>query len=69
MPFEAVKAVNPDNPLALPSSFPQQFADRYPWREPIVFRSGRYLVHRVTGPADRFWREEEERCTLFSRSQ
>jgi hypothetical protein len=22
----------------------------FPWSEPVVFRSGRYLVHRVTGP-------------------
>ena len=57
---EAAKEVNPHDPLALPSEFPEQFALMYPWREPIVFRSGRYLVHRVTVPADKFWREDLE---------
>jgi hypothetical protein len=54
---EAAKEINPNDPLALPSGLPEKFALMYPWREPILFRSGRYLVHRVTGPADRFWGE------------
>jgi hypothetical protein len=39
-----------DTPLALPRDFPEEWARHYPWSEPMVFRSGRYLVHRVTGP-------------------
>ncbi len=30
---------------------------QFPWSQPILFRSGRYLVHRVTGPFDRCWPE------------
>jgi hypothetical protein len=40
----------PDGPLSLPPGFPRGWAQVYPWSEPIVFRAGRYQVHRVTGP-------------------
>jgi hypothetical protein len=36
----------PGYPFGLPP-FPGGLADRFPWTEPIVFRSGRYLVHRI----------------------
>ena len=49
---------DPRDPLGLPPSFPDEYVGAYPWREPIVFRSGRYLVHRVTGPAAPFWRDD-----------
>jgi hypothetical protein len=39
-----------DASLRLPLSFPAEQGSYFPWSEPIVFRSGRYLVHRVTGP-------------------
>lgn len=32
---------------ALPDTFPSAWAVRYPWCEPVVFRAGRYVVHRV----------------------
>jgi len=51
---------DPNDPLALPPRFPEEFVGAYPWREPVVFRSGRYLVHRVTGPASVFWRDDTE---------
>jgi hypothetical protein len=35
---------------ALPSRFPQEFRAYFPWSEPPVFRHGRYVVFRVTGP-------------------
>jgi hypothetical protein len=54
---EEAEETNPNDPLALPRQFPDKFALAYPWNEPIVFRSGRYVVQRVTGPASRFWRE------------
>jgi hypothetical protein len=57
---EEAEETNPDDPLALPSEFPDKFAMMYPWTEPVVYRSGRYLVHRVTGPAYKFWREDKE---------
>jgi hypothetical protein len=37
----------------LPGWFPENFRDVFPWDQPIVFRSGRYLVHEVTKPIDR----------------
>jgi hypothetical protein len=42
-----MREVGPDK---LPPAFPPQLRKVFPWSEPIVFRSGRYLVHRVTGP-------------------
>jgi hypothetical protein len=33
--------------LSLPSDFPDHWRDRFPWNQPIVFRAGRFLVHRV----------------------
>jgi hypothetical protein len=32
------------------ADLPPQLAHLYPWSEPVVFRAGRYAVHRVTGP-------------------
>jgi hypothetical protein len=40
----------PDRRLALPPSFPQSQQQLFPWNEPVVFRSGPYLVHRVSEP-------------------
>jgi hypothetical protein len=48
--YEAFAAVEASNELALPPMFPTAYRDLFPWTEPIVFRRGRYLVHRVTGP-------------------
>jgi hypothetical protein len=45
----------PGDPLALPPSFPPGLLGRYPWREELVFRSGRYVIHRVRGPVTKFW--------------
>jgi hypothetical protein len=36
--------------LRLPPWFPISQRDRFPWNQPIVFRSGRYLVHKVVNP-------------------
>lgn len=43
-------AVTTDDPLALPPTVPRPNRRCFPWNEPIVFRAGRYLVQRVTGP-------------------
>jgi hypothetical protein len=40
-------AVNADDPQGLP--LPRQWRGIFPWDQPIVFRSGRYVVHRVNG--------------------
>jgi hypothetical protein len=47
---EPAHAEQPGRPLALPPGFPPAWASCFPWSEPIVFRSGRYLVHEVNGP-------------------
>jgi hypothetical protein len=39
----------PGNPLALPPNFPPDLLGTYPWCEPLAFRAGRYVVHRVRG--------------------
>ncbi|HTU91055.1 MAG TPA: hypothetical protein VMF69_13335 [Gemmataceae bacterium] len=38
-----------------PPHFPKPLAELFPWSEPIVFRSGRYAVHRVGKPIGKFW--------------
>ncbi len=49
------RAVGPDGELSLPPAFPSSHKDLYPWTEPIVFRAGRYLVHRVDHRVGQFW--------------
>ena len=56
-------AVGRNGPLALPPAFPDYLCNRYPWSEPIVFRAGRYLVHRATGSVGKFWNEDRWRET------
>ncbi len=41
-------AQQPKQPLALPPIFPKELKSGFPWTEPVVFRAGPYLVHRVT---------------------
>jgi hypothetical protein len=38
----------PGKELELPSLFPKEKENIFPWNEPIVFRAGPYFVHRVT---------------------
>ncbi|HLW68031.1 MAG TPA: hypothetical protein VKS79_22125 [Gemmataceae bacterium] len=37
-------------PLDLPPKFPARELRYFPWNQPIVFRAGRYVVHRVENP-------------------
>lgn len=37
-------------PLSLPGWFPRSQLGLFPWDQPVVFRSGRYVVHRVDHP-------------------
>jgi hypothetical protein len=39
-----------DPTTLLPASFPEAERQRFPYTQPVVFRSGQYLVHRVTEP-------------------
>lgn len=48
MTVEQAEAEHPVDPLALPPAFPASLKKEYPWTEPVVFRVGRYYVHRVT---------------------
>jgi len=41
-----------DQPLELPEDFPCFARNVYPWNQPIIFRAGRYSVHRVENPID-----------------
>ena len=43
----------PGQPLALPPALPADRRGRYPLTEPVVFRAGRYYVHRATAASPR----------------
>lgn len=34
----------------LPEWLPPRERERFPWNQPVVFRSGRYVVHRIVRP-------------------
>ena len=38
------------DPCKLPDWFPVSQRDKFPWNQPIVFRSGRYVVHKIENP-------------------
>src|SRR5262249_32275806 len=40
----------PDDLYELPPNFPKQWRKYFPWNEPVIFRAGRYVVHRVRDP-------------------
>jgi hypothetical protein len=42
------EAERPGEPLALPPDFPPRLVGQWPFSEPVVFRAGRYYVHRAT---------------------
>ena len=52
MTYSRAEAYEPGatGPLSLPAWFPRSQRVVFPWNQPIVFRSGRYLVHRVDQP-------------------
>jgi hypothetical protein len=39
-----------DGPNSLPAWFPRSQRETFPWNQPIVFRAGRYLVHKIAHP-------------------
>jgi len=46
------KSVNPKQ--LTPPDYPVSLKGAYPWSHPVVFRSGRYLVHKVERPLGKF---------------
>tara|TARA_R110002111_G_scaffold262289_1_gene337747 strand:+ start:8309 stop:10048 length:1740 start_codon:yes stop_codon:yes gene_type:complete len=46
------KSSNPDQ--ITPPDYPVSLKGAYPWSNPVVFRSGRYLVHKVERPLGKF---------------
>lgn len=38
-----------------PIVFTKPMTEAFPWSEPIVFRSGRYAVHRLDEPIRKLW--------------
>ena len=55
---QEAKETDPKDPLALPPAFLQKFEGAYPWDGRIVFRAGKYVVHRVNSYAGLFWRDD-----------
>lgn len=43
-------AVGPDGPHAPPPKYRANQRGRYPWSHPVIYRSGPYMVHEVSGP-------------------
>ena len=55
---QEAKETDPKDPLALPPAFLEKFEGAYPWDGKIVFRAGKYVVHRVNSYAGLFWRDD-----------
>ena len=41
-----------DGVTGIPTDYPCVFEGVYPWNQPVIYRSGRYWVHRVDNPID-----------------
>lgn len=49
--IEPITLAFPPGPTtALPDDLPASLRDVYPWNQPVVYRSGRYVVHRIEHP-------------------
>ena len=53
MPLRQSLEVGPDGPNAPPPTYRPALAGQYPWSHPVVFRSGPYLVHEISGQLGR----------------
>ncbi len=51
---EAALAISDDPKLITPRDYPVSLKGAYPWSNPVVFRAGRYLVHKVKRPLGKF---------------
>lgn len=50
MSRELAEEIGPEGPLAPPPAYHRVDTASYPWSQPVVYRSGTYLVHRVKQP-------------------
>ena len=50
MSFSEALEIGPDGPNAPPPKYRASSRPSYPWSQRVVFRSGPYLVHKVSGP-------------------
>ena len=55
---QEAKETDPKDPLALPPAFLEKFEGAYPWDGQIVFRAGKYVVHRANSFAGFFWQDD-----------
>lgn len=53
LPSATAEEIGPQGPLAPPPAYAHYKLTAYPWSEPVVFRSGRYMVHEVRAAAKR----------------
>ncbi len=53
LPPVKAEEIGPEGPLAPPPAYTRAKLTEYPWSEPVVFRSGRYMVHAVRAAAKR----------------
>ncbi len=51
---EMALAISPDSKQITPTDYPASLRGAYPWSHPVVFRSGRYLVHKIERPLGKF---------------
>lgn len=51
---EAALATLSNSKQITPPDYPVSLKGAYPWSQPVVFRSGRYLVHKVERPLGKF---------------
>ncbi len=49
--FEQCQTSATDQPHQLPAEFPREHLHEFPYQHPVVFRSGQYVIHQVTGTA------------------
>ncbi len=54
LPLDQALAIGPHGQDQPPPGYNELPTSAFPWCYPVVFRSGRYLVHRVDGPVDQF---------------
>ncbi len=59
MSTASIQRLCPEGPLDRPPQFPPEFRTIFPWSQPVVFRAGPYLIHRVARPLGRLARRPD----------
>jgi hypothetical protein len=49
-PLISLQAADGHSPASIPIYFPERLREVFPWSEPVIFRTPRYLIHEVRGP-------------------